>query len=355
MDAEEWPQACVVGIGVGGWAAALFAAANPTRVARLVLVDAFPRLQANPDYPAGLSPEGAAHFVDWLVGVHGTGKSLRLMNPAVYDDLDFRRWYGRVQRLAMPRKWMRVFWSSVAEFDITPVLSSITAPTLVLNRSQSIAFALPRGRYVADRIARAEFRELPGRDELFFMTNPSPLLEELREFLTGVREAPAVDRILATILFTDIVDSTEQVAALGDREWRDRILRHNGLIRRALARFRGKEIDTAGDGFLASFDGPARAIRCAAAIREDVKLLGFQVRAGIHIGECELVGDKIGGIAVHTASRILNLAVRGEILVSSTVKDLVAGSGLAFEDRGSHALKGVPQPWRLYALADPSA
>jgi class 3 adenylate cyclase len=164
-----------------------------------------------------------------------------------------------------------------------------------------------------------------------------------------------VDRILATILFTDIVDSTERVAALGDREWRDRILRHNGLIRRALARFRGKEIDTAGDGFLASFDGPARAIRCAAAIREDVKLLGLQVRAGIHVGECELVGDKIGGIAVHTASRILNLAARGEILVSSTVKDLVAGSGLAFEDRGSHALKGVLQPWRLYALAEPSA
>jgi len=355
MDAEGWGQACVVGIGVGGWAAALFAATAPTRVARLMLVDAFPRLQASPDYPAGLSPEEAAHFVDWLIGVHGTGKSLRITNPAVCDDLDFRRWYGRVQRLAMPRKWMRVFWSSVAEFDITPVLSSITAPTLVVNRSQSIAFALPRGRYVAGRITGAEFRELPGRDELFFMTNPSPLLEELHEFLTGVREAPAVDRILATILFTDIVDSTERVADLGDREWRDRILRHNSLVRRALARFRGKEIDTAGDGFLASFDGPARAIRCAAAIREDVKLLDLRVRVGIHVGECELVGDKIGGIAVHTASRILHLAVGGEILVSSTVKDLVAGSGLAFEDRGSHALKGVPQPWRLYALAEPPA
>jgi class 3 adenylate cyclase len=353
MDAEGWAQACVVGIGVGGWAAALFAATAPTRVARLMLVDAFPRLQSTPDCPAGLSPEEAAHFVDWLVGVRGTGKSLRMSNPAVYDDLDFRRWYGRVQRFAMPRKWMRVFWSSVAAFDITPVLSSITAPTLVMNRSQSIAFTLPRGHYVADRIARAEFRVLPGRDELFFMTNPSPLLEELREFLTGVREAPAVDRILATILFTDIVDSTGWVAALGDREWRDRILRHNGLVRRELARFRGKEIDTAGDGFLASFDGPARAIRCAAAIREDVKLLDLQVRAGVHAGECELVGEKIGGIAVHTTSRIMHLAGPGEILVSNTVKDLVAGSGLTFDDRGSHALKAVPVPWRLFALAGP--
>jgi class 3 adenylate cyclase len=352
MDAEGWPQACVVGIGVGGWAAALFAATAPTRVARLVLVDAFPRLQAGPGYPAGLSSEEAAHFVDWLVGVHGTGKALRLTNPAVYDDLDFRRWYGRLQRFAMPRKWMKVFWSSVAEFDISPVLSSITAATLVMNRAQSVAFAVARGRYVAERIPGAEFRELPGRDELFFMTNPSPLLEELREYLTGVREAPEVDRILATILFTDIVDSTERVAALGDREWRDRILRHNGLVRRALARFRGREIDTAGDGFLASFDGPARAIRCAAAIREDVKGLDLGIRAGVHAGECELVGDKIGGIAVHTASRIMHTASQGEILVSSTVKDLVAGSGLAFEDRGSHALRGVPQPWQLFALAE---
>jgi class 3 adenylate cyclase len=355
MDAEDWKRACVVGIGCGGWAAALFAATAPARVTHLVLVDAFPRLHAGADFPAGLSTEAAARFVNWIIRVHGTGSALRLTDPAAYGDPQFCRWYARLQRFAMPRKWMKTFWSSVAEVDVSSVLSSITAPTLVMNRSKSVAFPVAWGRHVAEHIAGAEFRALPGRDELFFMTNPSPILEELHEFLTGIREAPAVDRILATILFTDIVGSTERLAALGDRTWRDRILRHNSLIRRELMRFRGQEIDNAGDGFLASFDGPARAIRCAAAIREGVKLLDLQIRAGVHVGECELVGDKIGGIAVHTASRVMRIAKQGEILVSSTVRELVAGSGLMFENRGSHTLKGVPQPWQLFAFVEPSS
>ncbi len=354
MDAEEWPQACIVGIGCGGWPAALFAAAAPGRVARLVLVDGFPRLHASDDYPAGLSSEAAARFVNWIIAGHGTGTALRVTDPAAYADPQFRRWYARLQRFAMPRKWMEAFWSSVAEIDISSVLSSITAPTLVLNRSESVSFPVAWGRYLAERIAGAEFRELPGRDQLFFMTNPSPILEELQEFLTGVREAPVLDRILATILFTDIVGSTEQLAALGDRKWRDRILRHHSLVRRELARFRGHEIDTAGDGFLASFDGPARGIQCAVAIRESVRLLALEIRAGVHVGECELVGDRIGGIAVHTASRVMSLGNPGEILVSRTVRELVAGSGLLFEDRGSHVLKGIPEPLQLFALVGPS-
>jgi len=224
----------------------------------------------------------------------------------------------------------------------------------VMNRTASVAFPAAWGRYLAERIPGAEFRELPGRDELFFMTNPSPILAELREFLTGVREAPVLDRILATILFTDIVGSTERLAALGDRKWRDLVLRHHSLVRRELERFRGHEIDTAGDGFLASFEGPARGIRCAIAIRDSVKRLGLELRAGVHVGECELVGSKIGGIAVNTASRVMSRGGRGEILVSRTVKDLVAGSGLQFEDRGSHGFKGLPEPLQLFALREAS-
>ncbi len=352
MDAVGSKQAAVVGIGVGCWASVLFAATAPTRVERLVLVDAFPRLHAADDYSAGLSKEEGARFVDRIIAGHGTGRLLRLIDPAAYDDPQFRRWFARVERIGMSRKLMKLFWSSVAEINIGPALPAITAPTLVMNRTESRAYPVEAGRYLAEHIPHAEFRELPGGDELFFMTNPSPIIEEAREFLTGVREAPAVDRILATILFTDIVGSTEHLVALGDRDWRDRLLRHHSLVRRELSRFRGREIDTAGDGFLATFDGPARAIHCAVAIRESVKLLDLQIRAGIHAGECELVGDKIGGIAVHTASRVMSTANPEEILVSRTVKDLVAGSGLMFEDRGSHTLKGVPEPWQLFAVGE---
>jgi class 3 adenylate cyclase len=318
-----------------------------------VLVDGFPRLHAGTDYPAGLSREEAARFVSWIIAGHGSGSVLRLTDPSGYEDEQFRRWHARLERFSMPRKWMKAFWSSVADVDISSVLSSITAPTLVLNRTKSVVFPVARGRYLAEHISGAELRELPGEDQLFFMTNPSPILEELREFLTGERSPAGVDRILATILFTDIVGSTERLAEMGDRQWRDLVLRHNNLVRRELARFRGREIDTAGDGFLASFDGPARAIQCAAAIRDNVGLLGLQLRAGIHVGECELVGDKIGGIAVHTAARVMSLGNPGEILVSRTVKELVAGSGLAFEDRGSHALKGLPDKAEIYAFLVP--
>ncbi len=354
MDSVGSREATVVGIGCGCWGAILFAATAPARVERLVLVDGYPRLHAGDDYQAGLSKEEGAHFVDWIIAGHGTGRLLKLVDPAAYEDPQFRQWYARCQRVAMGPKWMRAFWTSVAEINVGPALSAITAPTLVMNRKESRAYPIERGRYLAEHIPGAEFRELPGRDELFFMTNPSPIIQETREFVTGKRETPARDRILATILFTDIVGSTEQLAALGDRAWRDRVLRHHGLVRRELSRFRGREIDTAGDGFLASFDGPARAIQCALAIRESVGLIDLQIRVGIHAGECELVDDKIGGIAVHTASRVMSIAEPGEILVSRTVKDLVAGSGLAFEERGSHTLKGVPEPWQLFALRDPT-
>jgi class 3 adenylate cyclase len=245
-----------------------------------------------------------------------------------------------------------VFWRSAAEIDLSSVLPAVRAPTLVLSRILSRVYPVEHGRYVAEHIPGATFRELPGGDELVFMEQSRRIVEEARQFLTGVRETTADDRILATILFTDIVNSTQQLATLGDRTWRDRLLRHHDIVRAAIERFRGREIDAAGDGFLATFDGPARAIHCAMAIRESVASLDIRVRAGIHTGECELVGDKIAGIAVHTAARVMHAANPGEILVSRTVKDLVAGSGLAFEDRGLHDLKGIPDRWQLLALMD---
>jgi class 3 adenylate cyclase len=240
----------------------------------------------------------------------------------------------------------------VGELNIGSVLSSIAAPTLVMNHAQSVIWPPARGRAMAERMPNAEFRELAGGDELFFMSHPSPLLAELHEFLTGERAAPVVDRILAAILFTDIARSTDLLAAIGDQPWRDRLLRHNDLVRREIRRFRGREIDSAGDGFLSSFDGPARAVQCAAAIRDGVRELDLEIRAGVHVGECELLDDKISGIAVHTAARVLAAAKPGEVLVTRTVKELTAGSGLQFADRGSHTLKGVPDAWQLFALVD---
>jgi class 3 adenylate cyclase len=354
LDAEKWKQCCVVGVGCGCWVAALFAASAPARVSRLVLVDAVPGLQASAEFPIGPTREDAQRFIQWIISVHGTGRALRASDPAAERDPEFRRWYGRLQRFAMPHKWMQAFWTSVGELHIGSTLSSITAPTLVMNHAQSAIWPPARGRAMTERIPSAEFRELPGGDELFFMSHPSPLLAELHEFLTGERTAPIIDRVLATILFTDIADSTDVLAAVGDRPWRDRLARHNDLVRSAFRRFRGREIDSAGDGFLSSFDGPARAVHCAAAIRDGVRELDLEIRAAIHVGECELLDDKISGIAVHTAARVLRAAQPGEILVTRTVRELTAGSGLEFADRGAHALKGIPEPSQLFALVDPA-
>jgi class 3 adenylate cyclase len=238
------------------------------------------------------------------------------------------------------------------EIDVRQVLPAIRVPTLVLNRAEDRA---DRARYLAARIPGARYVEFPGRDHAPWVGDADALVDAVREFVTSVWEARAweeaePDRVLATVLFTDIVGSSEKAASLGDRGWRELLERHHAEVRRQLVRFRGKEVDTAGDGFFASFDGPARAIRCATAIVESMPKLGLEVRAGLHTGECELVDDKVAGIAVHTGARVASQARPGEVLVSSTVKDLVAGSGLAFEDRGAHELKGIPGEWRLYAV-----
>ena len=237
-----------------------------------------------------------------------------------------------------------------AEMDVRHVLPAIRVPTLILHSVGDGGLDVRGSRYMAERIPAAKYVELAGNDHLPWLEDADAILDEVEEFLTGVRHGPEPDRVLATVLFTDIVGSTEHAATLGDRRWRDLLESYHALVRRELSRFRGREIDTAGDGFLATFDGPARAVRCAGAVCEGSRPLGFAVRAGLHTGECEVLGDKVSGIAVHIGARVAALAGPGEVLVSSTVKDLVAGSGLRFQDRGVHALKGVPGEWRLYAV-----
>jgi class 3 adenylate cyclase len=235
--------------------------------------------------------------------------------------------------------------------DLRPVLPSINKPTLVMHHAGNRYIRVGHGRYLGQHIPNAKYVELPGDDHLYYVSDDDAILNEVQEFLTGARDAPEEDRVLATVLFADIVSSTERAAELGDRRWRELLESYYVMARREVTRFRGREVDTAGDGFFATFDGPARAIRCACALRDAVTSLGISIRAGLHTGECVLMGEKVGGIAVHTGARVSGQAQPAEVLVSSTVKDLVAGSGLQFQDRGVHALKGVPGEWRLFAAS----
>jgi class 3 adenylate cyclase len=237
------------------------------------------------------------------------------------------------------------------DIDVRPILSAINVPTLILHRTGDRVVKTGEARYVAEQIAEAKLILLDGDDHLPWVGDQDLILDEIEEHVTGIRRGPRSDRVLSTVLFTDIVASTETAGRLGDRRWRDLLEEHHALVRRELVRFRGREVDTAGDGFLATFDGPARAIHCALSILEEVRTLGLELRAGVHTGECEIVGHGVRGIAVHIGARVSSKADPGEIFVSSTVKDLVAGSGLRFEDRGLHQLKGIPDEWRLYAVS----
>ena len=239
-----------------------------------------------------------------------------------------------------------------AEIDVRHILPAIAVPTLILHSVQDRAIEVGSSIYMAERIPGARLVQLPGPDHLVWLSDADKILGEVEEFLTGVRHSTEPERVLATVLFTDIVSATETAASLGDRRWHDLLDGHHSLVRRELTRFRGREINTAGDGFFATFDGPARAIRCACAISEGVQSLGLNIRAGLHTGECEVIGDEVGGIIVHIGARIAALAAPGQVLVSRTVKDLVAGSGLSFKDHGFTALKGVPNEWHIYSVVN---
>jgi class 3 adenylate cyclase len=329
----------------------LFAATYPERTEGLVLGDTFARIRHAADYPDGLSEADAGKKAAGLYGMWGREDGPGRASRIVYSsDRSFAAWRARFERLSLsPGALETMYPVCDLDVDVRSVLGSIRAPTLVFHRRDNEWIPAAFGRYVAEHIAGANFVEIDGTDHHYYRGNVDSILSAVRELVTGTHEAVDDDRVLATVLFTDIVGSTEKASSLGDRAWRDLLVRHHALVRRQIAHFRGREIGSAGDGFLALFDGPARGVRCGLAIRDGVRPLGLEVRAGLHTGECERIGDNVGGIAVHIGARIAAEAEPGEVLASSTVKDLVVGSGLTFQDRGSRALKGVEGEWRLFA------
>jgi pimeloyl-ACP methyl ester carboxylesterase len=350
LDAVHSPRAALLGYSEGGPMCALFAATYPERTASLIMIGSYARRIWAPDYPCGTPRPVWDDFAHSVVRDWGGPVGLEARAPSVANDPRFRDWWARYLRLSGSPATGRAVLIMNAEIDVRHVLPAIRVPTLILHNVNEQTIPVEAGRHLARHIPNAKYVELPGVDHLPFAGNADAILDEIEEFLTGTRRGVEPDRVLATVLFTDIVDATRKASEVGDRRWRDLLEAHHGAVREELSRFRGREIDTAGDGFLAAFDGPARAVRAASAIRSDVKRLGLEIRAGLHTGECEIMGTKLSGVAVHIGARIASLAGAGEVLVSSTVHDLVAGSGLRFEDRGLHTLKGVPGDWRVYAV-----
>ncbi len=350
MDAAGSERAALYGISEGGPMCQLFAATFPERVTALVLYGTYCRMIEGEDYDIGVPDEMLTAFGEIMSRDWGSAVALGMFAPSMANDKRFREYWGRLLRSASSPRSAVALMDLYRQIDTRSVLASISAPTLVMHRSGDRAAPVAWGRYLADSIPGAKYVEFEGGDHLP-MVNPDELLDELEEFLTGTRLDHEPDRVLATVMFTDIVASTERAAELGDRRWRDLIESHDALVRRQLERHRGRAVKTLGDGFLATFDGPARGIRCAQAIREDVRALGVEIRAGLHTGELEVMGADVGGMAVNIGARVGAKAEPGEVLVSSTVTDLVVGSGLEFSERGTHVLKGVPGEWRLYAVA----
>jgi len=351
MDAAGSERAALLGTSEAGALNLLFAATYPERTTALVLLNSYARLAWSDDYPCGIRAADAGGLLQAIEEGWGKGVAFEALVASQSDNQSMRNWWARYQRLAASPGAAVTLLRRAFDTDARAVLPTIGVPTLILHRAGDPFTGIEHGRYLAERIPGAKYVELSGNDHLFFAEDSEHLLAEIQEFLTGAREAREPDRVLATVLFADLVQSTEHAARLGDRRWRDVLDGYHGVVRAELARFRGRELDTAGDGVFASFDGPARAIRCAGAIATAVPRLGVDVRIGVHTGECEVIGTKVGGIAVHIGARVATLARANEVLVSSTVKDLVAGSGLRFDDRGVHTLKGVPGEWRLYAVA----
>src|SRR4051812_29910089 len=344
LDELSIERFALVGTSEASRMAAYAAATNPERVTSLVLHGLSPR-------GAGIRrPEILEALRNMIEHEWATPSMLRLFAPSLADDERFATWWGRYMRHAASPRVAQQFLEFALKTDVTDVLPTIRVPTLVTHRSDDRLAPIEDGRAAAALIPGARFVELPGDDNLTYGNRAGELLDEIESFLTGARRAPPTDRILATVLFTDIVDSTRRAAELGDAAWRALLDRHDDAVRDVLDEYGGREVKTTGDGFLAAFDGPARAIPAARAVVERVRRIGLEVRAGIHTGECERRGDDLGGMAVHIGARISALAGPGEVLVSSTVRDLTVGSGFEFEDHGDHELKGVPGTWRVLAV-----
>ena len=350
MDEVGSRSAVLMAIGGGGTMSMLFAATHPERTAGLVLVNSFARLSHAPDYPAGRGPEIEDEVRGVMRAGWGRGVFLDLVAPSRVGDEAFRRWWARYQRIGSSPGTIMAIRGTLGQIDVREVLPSISAPTLILHRADNAWVRPEHSRYLAEHITGARYVELPGSDYFVFLGDSETVLREIQDLVSGVAGPPESDRQLATVLFTDIVGSTALVSDVGDRQWREVLDRQRRLVRRELDRYQGREIDTAGDGFFATFDGPARAVRCACVLRDAVRELGIEIRAGLHTGEVEALDGGLAGVAVHIGQRVLAEASPGEVLVSSTVKDLAVGSGLEFEDRGLHPLKGVPEEWRLFAV-----
>jgi pimeloyl-ACP methyl ester carboxylesterase len=348
LDAVGSRRTAVFGFSEGGLMSVLFAATYPERVTALALYGTFAKRIWSEDYPWAPKPDARAREIEQLERNWATRMDLDQLAPSE-DDAFKQRLATYFRRSASPGAAVALMRMNT-EIDVRDVLPSIQAPTLVMHRTHDRDVNVEEGRWIAAQIPGAKYVELPGDSHTLWAGDTDEVVDEVEEFLTGTRPPREPDRVLATVLFTDIVGSTERAAHLGDARWREMLAAHHAIVRRELERHRGREIDTAGDGFFATFDGPARAIRCAAAIRDGVRSIDLQVRAGLHTGECELVDGKVGGIAVHIGARVASLAAPGEVLVSSTVKDLVAGSGISFEDRGEHRLKGIADAWRLFSV-----
>ena len=349
MDAAESDRAAFLGWSEGGLLSVMFCASKPERAVALATFGIFAKRVWSPDYPWAPTPEARRREIELVEREWGREMDLEVLAPSAAADPVFKRQLlSYLRRSASPATAAALLRMNT-QIDVRDVLPTIHVPTLVLHRSGDRESSVDEGRWIAGRIANARFVELPGNDHIPWVGEQDEVLDEIEEFLTGVRPIREAGRVVATVLFTDIVDSTAQAATLGDHAWRNVLERHHSDVRAELERWRGREVDSAGDGFLATFDGPARAIRCALAVGDRARSLGLDVRAGVHTGECELLGGKVAGIAVHTGARVAALAHAGEVLVSQTVKDLVAGSGLDFDDRGEHEFKGVPGLWRVYA------
>ena len=346
MDAAGSERAALCGFSEGAPMAVVFAATYPERVSALVLYGAYAKTVPVPDYPFG---PAAVDYRD-VIRRWGTGDNLDLFAPSALADRRFRAAWGRVERSTASPGWVLRVLRLNAEIDVRAVLPTISVPTLVIHRAGDRTVDVRNGRYIAAHVPGARYVELPGGDHVPMVGDQDAILDEIEEFVTGGRVEREPDRVLATVLFTDIVGSTRLASEIGDRAFRDLVASHDRTIRRELRRHDGREVKTTGDGFLATFSGPQRAIRCALDAARDLRELGIEIRAGLHTGETEVIGDDVGGIAVHIAARVMAKAGPSELLVSSRVKDLVVGSGIAFADRGLHALKGVPGEWRLYAV-----
>jgi class 3 adenylate cyclase/alpha-beta hydrolase superfamily lysophospholipase len=350
MDAAGSDRAALFGYSEGGPMSILFAATFPARVNALVLAATFAKLAQTADYPCGRPLPFVETFTRLVEERWGTGDLLDYWAPGLS---------GHERAVASVARWERMSGSPssalailrfVEQIDVRPVLPSIQVPTMIVQRTGDRVVSRGQGRYLAEHIPNARYVEQEGDAHILWLGDIDGLLGEVEEFLTGTRTASDVDRVLTTVLFTDIVGSTDKATELGDRRWRQRLDQYDALVQRQLERFRGRKVNTTGDGTVAAFDGPARAVKCASAIEEAVQGLDLHIRAGLHTGEVELRGDDMAGIAVHVAARVQAMASPSEVLVSSTVKDLVAGSGIELEDRGSHELKGLPDSWRLFAV-----